>query len=555
MLTKKLLATTAVAVSAGLAMVLAVVANGASVIGPLSPSVGMRVVSQSMTADANRDGLADPGDEYTTTVSITAKSAVALTLVGGSGSVEACQGNPAGFLNVNTKEWNTGVLAAGATVVCSYVTRVDEGAWLDSLGSSSYPDAIVVLSKGVQLGAANVDVPMDPDAKPPLPGNHGLFRAVTPYRAHDSRLSGGPIASKGVRTVQVVGGATGVPATGVRSVVVNLTVVSPTGAGYLTAYASGSQRPPSSNVNFSAGQTVAAMAVVPVGDDGRIDIFHGSDAGHTDVVVDITGFYRASEATQGSLVTLPSAVRLVDTRIGLGVRVALAPGQEVDIPVEVGGHRQGGSIAALVNLTVTGQQSEGHLRAWDGSGGAVPNASNLNFAPGADRANMAAVPLSASATFRVKNASVGSLHLVVDLVGLYNDLGRSASEPGAFVPIVPTRVTETRASYGGSGSLVGPSSRQLDLVTASKGRVPAGASAIVANVTVINPQSSGHGLLYPYGTARPIASTVNFDGPGDVVPNLTSVGVAGGKTVLYGYVNGAQSRADYIVDIQGYFLQ
>ena len=86
-----------------------------------------------------------------------------------------------------------------------------------------------------------------------------------------------------------VTGTAGVPSSGVASVVVNLTVTEPWAAGYITGYAKGSQRPPTSNVNFDAKQTTSTLAVLPVGTDGRIALYNGAP-GATQLVADIAGY-------------------------------------------------------------------------------------------------------------------------------------------------------------------------------------------------------------------------------------------------------------------------
>ena len=52
----------------------------------------------------------------------------------------------------------------------------------------------------------------------------GEFTAVTPYRAVDTRTSGGMIGAGQTRTVALTGGGTGIPTSGVTTVVVNVTV-------------------------------------------------------------------------------------------------------------------------------------------------------------------------------------------------------------------------------------------------------------------------------------------------------------------------------------------
>ncbi|MFE6848118.1 hypothetical protein [Streptomyces sp. NPDC057686] len=82
----------------------------------------------------------------------------------------------------------------------------------------------------------------------------------------------------------------GIPA-GVSAVALNVTVTNPREAGHLTVFPSGQTAPTTSNLNFTAGQTIANSVIVPVGADGKIDVRNGAWAG-TDVIVDVVGYSR-----------------------------------------------------------------------------------------------------------------------------------------------------------------------------------------------------------------------------------------------------------------------
>ena len=69
---------------------------------------------------------------------------------------------------------------------------------------------------------------------------------------------------------------------------VTLTVVDPSVATHLTAWASGTTRPATSNVNVPAGVTRANTAVVPLDADGEIDL--RVPAGTAHVIVDVVGY-------------------------------------------------------------------------------------------------------------------------------------------------------------------------------------------------------------------------------------------------------------------------
>ena len=79
--------------------------------------------------------------------------------------------------------------------------------------------------------------------------------------------------------------------------VVNVTVVDPAAAGYLTVYPAGTPRPGTSNVNFVRHNTVANLAIVRVGAGGGITIFNGS-SGTAEVIADITGYINPPDSTR-----------------------------------------------------------------------------------------------------------------------------------------------------------------------------------------------------------------------------------------------------------------
>ncbi|MER5641506.1 PKD domain-containing protein [Kitasatospora sp. NPDC002227] len=116
------------------------------------------------------------------------------------------------------------------------------------------------------------------------PKGAALFQPVTPRRLADTRTPGkGALGPGGQLSV-----ATGAPA-GATGAVVNLTATAPTVGGYLTAWADGSVRPGTSNLNFLAGQTVPNHVTTPLSSDGRFDVYNF--AGNTQVVADLFGYY------------------------------------------------------------------------------------------------------------------------------------------------------------------------------------------------------------------------------------------------------------------------
>jgi hypothetical protein len=128
----------------------------------------------------------------------------------------------------------------------------------------------------------------------PLCGSGGLcYFTVTPCRAFDSR-SGSPLAS-GTQVAVQAGGTCGVPMSA-RAVSVNLTVVGPTGNGFLSVYPDAAGGPPTtSTLNFASGQTRANNVVsgLAAGGQGTFIVVPDVGGGGTvNVIVDVNGYFQ-----------------------------------------------------------------------------------------------------------------------------------------------------------------------------------------------------------------------------------------------------------------------
>ncbi len=167
-----------------------------------------------------------------------------------------------------------------------------------------------------------------------------------------------------------------------------------------------------SNVNFTAGQTIANLATVQVGTNNSICL---SSPVPTNVIVDLAGTFAAKGATFTSAVT----TRLLDTRNGLGGHNGPVAGGET-VELQVAGSRgiPAGATSAVVNLTATGTAAAGYVTAYP-CDQAAPTASNVNFDGGATAANLATVRLSASGTLCL--ATNASTHLIADIAGWYTN--------------------------------------------------------------------------------------------------------------------------------------
>ncbi|QMU75071.1 N-acetylmuramoyl-L-alanine amidase [Streptacidiphilus sp. PB12-B1b] len=121
-------------------------------------------------------------------------------------------------------------------------------------------------------------------------GSGSVFHTAGPVRVMDTRsgigVRTGAVGPGGTVTLQV-GAHNGVPLKA-TAVVLNVTVTAPTAGGHLTVYPDGSAQPAVSNLNFTQGETIANLVVVPVV-DGKV-VF-GNAFGDTQVIADLMGYY------------------------------------------------------------------------------------------------------------------------------------------------------------------------------------------------------------------------------------------------------------------------
>lgn len=191
---------------------------------------------------------------------------------------------------------------------------------------------------------------------------------------------------------------------GSSAVAVTLTVTGSTAEGYLTAYPCGTAPPLVSNVNFTAGETVAGAAFVPVGADGTVCLFANVPV---DVIVDVTGTFSVG----GGLRFVPvTPTRVVDTRDGTGGwRGVQGSGQTIDVVAAPAEAR-----AVSGTITIVAPFTPGYLTGTV-CGAPAGQTSSVNASTGAVMANSLTVALSPGGAMCI--ATQSSTHTLFDTTG------------------------------------------------------------------------------------------------------------------------------------------
>jgi len=206
---------------------------------------------------------------------------------------------------------------------------------------------------------------------------------IAPIRAYDSELpqfEGGTLGAGSRTEVPILGAADAETPTvsvipddeNIVGAVVNVTGVNVFGGSQPTYIAAlpeavpSGAKPTTSTVNLQVGQVKANLAIVPIGDNGSINLFNLN--GEIRLVVDIMGYLVAGqpEDTQlGRVVPLVAPYRVFDTRLQEHKATPLGPaGAEpwsfdgFVNDVKINGDWVGDQIGLLGNLTATNLQPQ-----------------------------------------------------------------------------------------------------------------------------------------------------------------------------------------------------
>jgi Zn-dependent metalloprotease len=161
--------------------------------------------------------------------------------------------------------------------------------------------------------------------------------------------------------------------------------------------------------------------------------------------------------------------------------------------------------------------------------------------------------------FRIGSDNAGpSYGWFIDDIVVYTCGGSGVTPPAppaqpSLSSLVPARLLETRGGLSTiDGQFNGIGMRNAGTTTAltvaNRGGVSADPTAVILNVTVTDAQAAGYITVYPCGSDRPNASSLNYIA-GSTVANavIVKVGVSG-QICLY-----TQSATNLITDITGYF--
>ncbi len=407
-------------------------------------------------------------------------------------------------------------------------------------------------------GHGELKLPAPPTT--PVPPANARYVALTPNRVLDTRPSTqtgplsliGPHAPGRVLDLPVLGVGQ-VPASGVSAVAINLASVGAPQNGFLQALPTGkAPLGATASLNVSTiGVARSNFAIVPVGSDGRISIYLQA-GGHA--TVDLLGYFDStiSGAVAAGRFVAINPERWTSTRDAAllpegfsGPRQA-APGETVTArPVSGSAVDLSAAQALVVYVAAAGTGGGGYLRAQP-TGATGLTAATVNYNATSASGNTAIIPLGLDAN-SISVFTSQSADVFVDVVGYITNDDAPVSTAGQYLPVTPGRAYSTvtiGAPFAAGETRTVPAAG----LAAPGPQVPAGASAVSANLAVAQPGANGFLKAYAPGAAVPATASVNYAAGKTVsTGNLVGLNPAGQMSV------NMSAGGQVFVDINGYF--
>jgi alpha-tubulin suppressor-like RCC1 family protein len=400
------------------------------------------------------------------------------------------------------------------------------GPHLDTCGGSVRKHLTVAVAVVALLGsapAAGAEEPAAPAGADAAAGS--TFTPVAPVRVLDTRQGAGPVGAGRTVTVDL---SARVPA-GATAVVLTVTGTAATTGTYVTAYAHGTPRPATSNLNLVAGDTRPNLVTVAVGADRQVDLYNNSGSVH--LLADLSGYYAPGSGARYTPLT-PKVV--LDTRLS-GDGNVFSPGETRVL--DLSRHLPASATAVTLNLTGITPSSPTYVTVWP-AGTTRPGVSNLNLPTGSVRANLVTVRLGTDRKVNLFNFA-GYTDLMAQLTGFY-----TADYGATFTPVAPRRVLDTRT--GTDGPLVGGQTRSVPRPS----DLPANPTALLLNLTGIAPTESTYVGLWTRDDRVPgVPSALNL-AAGETAANLAAVSL-GPVPDLSVYSH--RGRTHLVADLAGVF--
>jgi RHS repeat-associated protein len=338
-------------------------------------------------------------------------------------------------------------------------------------------------------------------------------------------------------TVQIAG-SQGLPSSGIESVALLVSSVTPSGPGSLNVYSSALSAPPATAVSlWYSGPATSNTVITKVGPDGKIKIQNGSSTTH--IAVDVLGWYADTIPANGVVFEPLTPTRILNTANGTG---ACTPGcaklaANVPITVQVRGRAPvpaaGVSAVAMMVHAVDAPAGQlGALKVYPGT--TLPTAATMAY-DSAWTSGLAIVPLHTDGT--VTLWSNRAVNVMFDVVGYYTDPTSGGGYTAYTLDgtLLPADTATTTAK---------------DIQVAGLGGVPNGVEAVAVVLHAYNlPATAGYLTAWDPDLATPPGTgTLSWSGASTVsTTTIIPVGTNGKIRVQ------ASANVSVMIQTVGYF--
>jgi RHS repeat-associated protein len=362
------------------------------------------------------------------------------------------------------------------------------------------------------------------------------------------------VPAGGSLTVQVSGQG-GVPTSGVKAVVLNVTTLNNTGNGRLVAYPTGDSPPTGRSLSITSGAAQSSAVVTGLSAGGKVTFFSSTS---TDLLIEVSGWYANPTDQTGSVFNPIDGTRILDTRDGTGsctpspcARLAAGATSTVQLGGQ-GGVPATGVTAVVFTLSAFNPDRDGLAVAWPADQ-SRPTPRNLSYQASTDASELVVVKPSAQG--QIKLFSSGAADYTIDLAGYYTTSNDGTGN--IFVPYDPAtgidqRILDTRTGTGTCTPTGCPTlqpDKPATVTVAGHGGIPTDATAVVLSATAWKPTGDGRLLLWPADQDQPPGRNLSYS------TGVTTSATAQLALSAQGQIKaGAFANAtDLSLDVEGWF--
>ncbi|TXH69108.1 MAG: hypothetical protein E6Q88_09545 [Lysobacteraceae bacterium] len=268
----------------------------------------------------------------------------------------------------DVRRWARDMVPVFSQVPLDTLAKAADAKTFDAMNDMLLNDgerANMSLMQGIRSGSLKTPEKALGDAAADL-----VYVPVTPCRILDTRIAGGAIAGNTTRDFDVTAvanfGFQGGSATdcGIGSVgsfaaaVINFTVVTPSAAGYITAFPLGTAQPLAATLNYVAGDIRGNLAIVKLDQGPAANELSVYSFAQTHLVGDVVGYFINPQATNFNCVeTSVSTFNINANTINFFNNPACPAGYKAITPycwtASSGVYSQGGGYNANLNTNLT----------------------------------------------------------------------------------------------------------------------------------------------------------------------------------------------------------